>query len=137
MRNYNPQADYVVLLWCRHCGHCATQPVEPALALESVRSRARCGRCGKKWIGAVQMYEPRLGIALGLLTSELKLIARAVSTAAGEERKAGNAIAYGSDSGRRERHFSTAAIYERLAAKLVQEAESRQKPALPEGEIAE
>ena len=133
MRNYNPQADYVVLLWCRHCGHCATQPVEPALTLEIVRNRARCGRCGRKWIGAVQMYEPLLGFGPGFLTCEIALIAGAVRRAAVEERRLADAIPFGSDEDRRQRHATAASVYERLAALLSSQAAEREQETRPRG----
>jgi hypothetical protein len=131
MRNHKPHADYVVLLWCRHCGHCATRPVEPALTVEYVRERARCARCGRKWIGAVQMYEPRLGLGPGLLTCEVQLIASAVRTAAEAERRAADALAHGEESGLRARHLAAAGVYSRLAEMLSREASSRERPAVP------
>lgn len=131
MRDYKPHLDYVVLLWCRSCGHCATRPVEPALTVEHVRERARCARCGHKWIGAVQMYEPRLGLGPGLLACELQLISSAVRTAAEVERRAANAVEHASEGVARAQHLRAAEVYGRLAEMLAREAQLREQAKPP------
>jgi hypothetical protein len=119
MRDYKPHADYVVLLWCRSCGHCATRPVEPALTVEHVRERARCARCGHKWIGAVQM------------ACELQLISSAVRTAAEVERSAANAVEHASEGEARAQHLRAAEVYGRLAEMLAREAQLREQAKPP------
>lgn len=129
MANYQPHAAYVVLLWCRACGHLATRPVEPHIALVEIQRRARCAGCSGRDIGARIAYEPKLNDGFGLHIWELRLIARACLDAAQRARETCASLPYSPNNRQEQDLRSLIAIYERLASCYLNEA--RQREALP------
>lgn len=128
MRNYDPNACYILLVWCRNCGPSVTLPATDyqAHTIPDLTRRARCSKCRGKSVAMRKEYEPRLSAPGGVHIWELQLIEKALRDAAANARQLSNVAL---TEGRKElaqRLEGRAGTFARLAENYWREIQDRQ-----------
>ncbi len=126
MRDHDPFSGYVILLWCRQCGHMTTRPCAGTEPTAAVRRRARCSQCGGRNVGALRTFEPRLPGPGSLHLWELRLICASLRLAAQHARSQADAIQHRDAPAAARLRIEELACH-RLAAAFDCEAEERRR----------